>query len=339
MRLLVALLLVVQPASLRAQTTVHRPASLRATPDGIRLATLSVGTPVEAGRTRGEWTQVTLEGYVHRSVAAGKRDTFSVSAASDGTLLRARPSRRARIQARMQEGMGLVPMGHRGDWLHVKRTAWVRTATLAGLPRHTAPRRVARAPVKHAAAAPDSVTADSASGTVEPDSSPGPALALDRRVQLRLAPDGPALATVDSSTPVTTVAHDRGWVRVQVEGWVRASELVPVGANVLTAVSAADLRAQPDRYKGQTLRWRVQKIAVQTADPLHRGLAPDEPYILARGPGNENSLLYLALPPSLVDQARRIDPLAWIIVTARVRDGNSQPSGVPLLDVISIAQP
>lgn len=338
MRLLVALLLLVQPALLRAQTTVRRAASLRATPDGVALATLTAGTRVAAGRTRGAWTQVTLEGYVHRSVAAGKRDTFALSAGSAGALMRDGPSRQAGIRARMQEGMGLVPEGRHGEWLHVKRTGWVRTTSLAAASRRAAPRRVARAPAKHAAA-PDSITADSAGGSVEPDSSPGPSLALDRRVPLRLAPDGPTLAIVDSNTPVTSVGHDRGWVRVQVEGWVRESELVPVGTNVLTVVSAADLRAQPDKYKGQTVRWRVQKIAVQTADPLHRGLAPDEPYILARGPGDENSLLYLALPPSLVDQARRIDPLAWMIVTARVREGSSQPSGVPLLDVISIAQP
>jgi hypothetical protein len=107
---------------------------------------------------------------------------------------------------------------------------------------------------------------------------------------------------------------------------------------MLTSVSAADLRAQPERYEGQTVRWDVQKIALQTADPLRKGLAPDEPYLLARGPGEEHSLLYLALPPSLVEQARRVEPLAHIVVTARVRTGRSEPSGVPLLDVVSIAE-
>jgi len=339
MRPFVVLAMLLSPALLGAQTTVRTSATMRATPGGATLATISAGTPVVAGGAHGAWTRITVEGYVNRTAAAGKRDTFALSASSDGSLLRQGPSRTAPVRARMHEGMGLVRVGRRGDWLHVRRSGWVRTATLAGRPRPTAPRTVARAKPPRAAPAPDTAATDSANGSITPDTSAALALALERRTALRLAPGGPPLAMVDSNTPVTTVGRDRDWVRVQVEGWVRANELVPVGANVLTSVSAADLRAQPDKYRGQTLRWRVQKIAVQTADPLHKGLAPDEPYILARGPGDENSLLYLALPPSLVEQAKRIDPLAWIIVTARVRDGRSEPSGVPLLDVISLAQP
>ena len=171
-----------------------------------------------------------------------------------------------------------------------------------------------------------------------PDSTPeaATALALTRRTTLYTAPDAGTIGTVDSTARVTAIARDRGWVRVQVEGWVRAQDLGPSDSTVLTTISAADLKAQPDRYRGQVVRWVVQKIAVETADPLRKGMAPDEPYILARGPGQENSLLYLALPPSLVDQAKRIDPLAPITVTARVRAGRSEPSGVPLLDVLSI---
>lgn len=171
-----------------------------------------------------------------------------------------------------------------------------------------------------------------------PDSTPpaATALALERRTALYTAPDAGTLGTIDSSARVTAIARDRGWVRVQVEGWVRAQDLGSSDSSVLTTISAADLKAQPDRYRGQVVRWIVQKIAVETADPLRKGMAPDEPYILARGPGQENSLLYLALPSSLVDQAKRIDALATITVTARVRAGRSEPSGVPLLDVLSI---
>jgi hypothetical protein len=80
----------------------------------------------------------------------------------------------------------------------------------------------------------------------------------------------------------------------------------------------------------------VQAIAVQSADPLRKGLAPDEPYLLARGPGSESSLLYLALPPALVASARALQPLAYVMVLARVRQGRSDPSGVPILDVLRI---
>jgi hypothetical protein len=180
--------------------------------------------------------------------------------------------------------------------------------------------------------------ADTAKQDDEPASAPG-ALAIERRAELRTSPDGGSgIATLDSGARVTPLARERGWVRVQVEGWVRAEDLVPAGGGVLTAISAADLRAAPERYVGETVRWQVQKIAVQTADPLRSGFAPDEPYLLARGPGTEQALLYLALPANLVEEARRIEPLATILITARVRAGRSEPSGVPLLDVQSIAR-
>ncbi|MDQ2932050.1 MAG: hypothetical protein M3Y05_14715, partial [Gemmatimonadota bacterium] len=153
---------------------------------------------------------------------------------------------------------------------------------------------------------------------------------------LRAAPDGIPSGTADSAARVRIVARDHGWARVQTEGWVRESELIPVDSSSVSAVSAADLRSDPDHYKGSTVRWVVQAIAVQAADPLRKGLAPDEPYLLARGPGSESSLLYLALPSTLVASARALPPLSYIMVLARVRAGRSDPSGVPILDVLRI---
>jgi hypothetical protein len=153
---------------------------------------------------------------------------------------------------------------------------------------------------------------------------------------LRAAPDGKPNGAADSAARVRIIARDHGWARVEFEGWVRESELVPVDSSSVSAVSAADLRSDPDHYRGSTVRWVVQAIAVQSADPLRKGLAPDEPYLLARGPGSESSLLYLALPPALVASARALQPLAYVMVLARVRQGRSDPSGVPILDVLRI---
>ena len=153
---------------------------------------------------------------------------------------------------------------------------------------------------------------------------------------LRAAPDGTPTGTADSAARVRIVARDHGWARVQAEGWVRESELIPVDSSSVSAVSAADLRSDPEHYKGSTVRWVVQAIAVQSADPLRKGLAPDEPYLLARGPGSESSLLYLALPTALVASAKALPPLSYIMVLARVRAGRSDPSGVPILDVLRI---
>ena len=79
-------------------------------------------------------------------------------------------------------------------------------------------------------------------------------------------------------------------------------------------------------------------MALQTADPLRRGLAPDEPYLLALGPAKENVTLYIAVPPSLLSQARALTPMSKVLITARVRDGRSPPSGVPILDLLSVTR-
>lgn len=340
------------PIMVSAQTTVRTNTQLHATPDGVLLATVHGGATVDRGKVRGSWTRVTLEGYVYRTGIGGKRDTFDISAASDGVLLRATASPRGKRLASMREGMGLVRVGRKGDWIEVRRTAWVKssalggksTPTVAATPRGSSSRDSAGAASASGDASDDATTTahgdvvGAADSTARGGDDAAPAMVAERRTEIRLAPSGGVVAALDSNANVAVLARERGWTRVRVEGWVPDSDLVPAAGTMLTAISAADLRAEPDRYSGQTVRWEVQKIALQTADPLRRGLAPDEPYLLARGPGEEHSLLYLALPRALVDQARRVEPLARITVTARVRTGRSEPSGVPLLDIISIAE-
>ena len=79
---------------------------------------------------------------------------------------------------------------------------------------------------------------------------------------------------------------------------------------------------------------------MQTADPLRKGLNPDEPYLLARGPGSESALLYVAVPATLLAIARTVASLAPIPVTlvATVRSGRSEPVGVPILDAQSLVK-
>ena len=57
-------------------------------------------------------------------------------------------------------------------------------------------------------------------------------------------------------------------VRVQLEGWVRESDLAPGADASLGRVTAAEVRADPPRYIGRTVEWRLELIAVQTADEL-----------------------------------------------------------------------
>jgi hypothetical protein len=358
MRLLPLLTLALSaPAVASAQATLTSNANLRATPNGVLIATLHEGATVERGTTRGEWTRVTVQGYVYKTGIGGKRDTFRISAASDGVLLRASASPKGEQLASLKEGMGLVRVRSRGDWLEVRRTAWVHSSTLSRKPTEKTLASAGREEKPRAAEGQMSAASDAAaSGAVADDatttshgeiadagdstaaSGASSTMVAHHRAELLMAPGGKRMAAIDSSASVAVVSRERGWTLVRVEGWVPDSALVPPSGSMLTAISAADLRAEPDRYRGETVRWDVQKIALQTADPLRKELAPGEPYLLARGPGDERSLLYLALPPSLVDQARRIEPLAHIVITARVRAGRSEASGVPLLDVLSIAE-
>jgi hypothetical protein len=103
-------------------------------------------------------------------------------------------------------------------------------------------------------------------------------------------------------------------------------------------LSAADIRSDPERSKGKLVQWQVEAVALQTADPLRNGLEPGEQYLLALGPGPEKTLLYLAVPEPLLASARSLPPLAQVIVTARVRNGRSEPAGVPILDIQSLTR-
>ncbi|MDE3216872.1 MAG: hypothetical protein KGO03_10755, partial [Gemmatimonadota bacterium] len=154
---------------------------------------------------------------------------------------------------------------------------------------------------------------------------------------LSAAPGMPPVATVQHGVVLTPLARDRGWVRVQLDGWMREADLTAADST-LARITAADLQANPQEYVGKVVRWTVTSLAFQTADPLRKDMQPDEPYLLARGPGEETSLLYLALPPDLVVRAKALSPMAKLVVTARVRTGSSQPSGVPILDVLSLTR-
>lgn len=106
----------------------------------------------------------------------------------------------------------------------------------------------------------------------------------------------------------------------------------------LRPLSAADIRSDPAAAKGKLVRWQVQAISLQTADALRTGLNQGEPYLLALGPGVEKTLVYLAVPPGLLPTARGLKAMAEVVIVARIRNGKSEPAGVPVLDLQSITR-
>jgi hypothetical protein len=147
----------------------------------------------------------------------------------------------------------------------------------------------------------------------------------------------PAVGQLAKGATVDVIGRDREWVRVRLEGWVRESDLA-VADSTLRPLTAADVRSDPTASQGKLVQWEVEAISLQTADALRTGLQPGEQYLLALGPGAEKTLVYLAVPESLLPTARTLRPLAPIIVTARVRNGRSEPAGVPILDLQSISR-
>ena len=336
LRSLSAILLLTAASALDAQSRVTRDADVRSSPDGNVVAMVRSGTTWQTGTARSGWTLVKLEGWVSATRFAGARDTFPESIGGSSTLrLRAEPSLSGSILGEFQPLAGVRVVERRGTWARVQRDAWVQsTAMVRATP--TAPRAAApppaAAPATGRAATP---AADSAAPASAQPTASG-RLRSDRVIQLRAAPTGDTIGRLEPGAVLEPVARDRGMVKVRLEAWVAESLLTPADSSFGADFSAADLRLRPEEFKGRTLRWDVQVIGLQRADGLRKDLATDEPYLLAMGPGSENAVLYIAVPPTLMEEAKGLSPLAKVLISARVRNGRSQPTGVPVLDLMSI---
>ncbi len=147
----------------------------------------------------------------------------------------------------------------------------------------------------------------------------------------------PVVGQVNRGSTVEVLGRERGWARVRLEGWVRESDLI-IADSSLRILSAADIRSDPVAAQGKLVRWQMQAVSLQTADALRTGLSAGEPYLLALGPGAEKTLVYLAVPPGLLPSARNLPAMADVIIVARVRNGRSEPAGVPILDLQSLTR-
>ena len=166
---------------------------------------------------------------------------------------------------------------------------------------------------------------------------PAPHVATKPTVVRQAPAAGNAVGQVLKGGTVEVIARDRDWVRVRMEGWVREADLIAADTT-LRPLSAADIRSDPAGSVGKLVRWEVEAVALRSADPLRTGLQSGEQYLLAFGPGAEKTLVYIAVPAAMLPNVRSLPPLAPIIVTARIRNGRSEPAGVPILDLESITR-
>ena len=293
------------------------------------VASLDAGTSVSVGKdaAKAGWVRVSRTGWVLRSSLSGPVNAGRAATSSDRKVAtKAEPRPQPKASAGEVAPPAAAPMAGPA----------ASAAVIAGSST-TAP----VLPAVQSAETPSSIASDA--GPVAPPSPPGKGAALadstlvpTSNVPLRAAPDARPLATVAQGTTLVPLARERGWVRVRLEGWVPERDVAPADSSVRTGVSAADLRADPQGSKGKVVRWTVQVLARQTADALRRDLGANETYLLARGPAEENALLYLVVPPSLLESSKSIPTLSNATITARVRTGKSELVGVPILDLLTI---
>ena len=290
------------------------------------VASLDAGTAVDVETSSAPkgWVRVTRIGWVLRSALNQPVATAaSKPAPSKKTVASTKPAATPSRKSSAGEVAAPVPPTAKAKTPAAK--APLRASVIAGSSSTAPAAALTPAPVP-------TVEASTTAARVSADST----LMPTANVALRSAPDARALATIAAGANLTPLARERGWVRVRLEGWVPEKDVAPADTMVRTGVSAADLRSDPQGSKGKVVRWSVQILATQKADALRRDLNADETYLLARGPYEENALLYLVVPPSLTSTVKSIPELSQAMITARVRTGRSELVGVPILDIQTI---
>jgi hypothetical protein len=302
---------------------------------GRRIARLARGSVVSAVTTRNDWMQVTLDGWIFAtSVGPSDRPDFDLLVThAPNENLRAAPA--GPLIAELAQGFGLKRVGTDSSgsrWVHVRRDGWVQRSSLVPMADVVSTR-----------------TADTTGDTASSPGAPPPAArAADtarvdssraqpvRMTTLYRAPDGPEAGTIAADVPVRVLSRNGEWTRVQYEGWVKGGDLQVAPAGVMLGVTAAELRAEPQRYVGQALRWRLEFIAIQQADELRPDIPAGASYVLARGPLPERGFVYVVVPDNKLPAFRALTPLVEMQITARVRNGRSRYLGNPVVDLISL---
>jgi hypothetical protein len=299
--------------------------NIRAEANGDRVAVVNRGFRLVGGEARGQWRQVTLDGWVPaRSVTVSRRDGFNLVVGSGGAALHTEPG--GSPVGRTMGGVQLNEITRQGSWVRVQRPAWIWSASLAPAPPPAAPRAAATAP---ATPLPTSVS--------ETPVAPPPAPVMAGRTLSRSPGGRDTIAHVGRNAQLEVLGREGEWARVRVEGWVRVAANENLNApGPLRDLSLRALRADPERFRGATLQWQVQFMALQRADSLRTDFQRGEPYILARDPGGEPGFVYIAVPSTLLAEVRRLAPLERIEVVARVRSGRSPLTGHPVLELVEL---
>ena len=154
------------------------------------------------------------------------------------------------------------------------------------------------------------------------------------RVELHLGPDSSTvIGTLEDSASARVTARRGDWVRVQVEAWVRADD-VRTTTGPLRGVTAAELHADPERYVGRTVEWKLQLIGVQVADELRPELPAGQPYLLMRGPLPEPGFVYVSVPRAQVARFRALPSLAELVLHVTITAPRTRFLATPVAELV-----
>lgn len=318
---IVVLLGVAAPAGAQTGTVAVEEENFRSEPGGRILAELLEGTPLTLGETEGRWREATLEAWIWgRSVHEQQRPDLDLLVNAEGENLRATPN--GDRVGRALGGMRLQGIETRGDWIRVRRTGWIWSASLESVEEEPTTVR-----------SPDPLPdpPDSTTGRTK-----GEIAALSAEGVVLVSPGGDTLARVRSGAAVEVVAREGPWSRVRIEGWMFHADLSDSVGAVLTGLDPDSLLARPEEYRGRLVEWTVQFIAVQNAERFRTDFLEGEPFVLARGPEEASGFVYLAVPQELVGQVERLTPLQTIRVLGRIRSARSSLTGAPVLELLEI---
>jgi len=321
-----AVMLLTGPLAAQEERRLEAPADLHRDPAGTPLVSLPAGAAVEAGKADGDWRKVTVEGWIFQpSTSPTKRDGFDlVVTSNEGENLRRVPN--GPVVGRAREGTLLERVGEKGKWFRVRRDGWV--------PRKAVPAKTVERPATQQGRAQPAATAPAPTPAPQP-ASPIEGVETIRETGLSRMPDSALTSTLLAGTPARVVGRSGEWVRVQVEGWVRESDVKPAEAGVLAGITAAEVRASPDRFVGQTLDWRLQVIAVQLADELRPEMPPGQPYLLTRGPLPEPGFVYVTIPPERIAEFRALPPLHEVVMRVTLKAARTRYLATPVAELVS----
>ena len=309
-----ALVLALIPAMAEAQAPVRlsRETRVYKAPGGPSLGSLQSGAEVVPGRVDGSAVEVRLDGWIFSSSLGDfDRDGFNIA-------IRKRPNENLRatpngaVVARLVNGTGFTKTEARDGWTRVRRTVWVDVSAI-----------------------------QQSGGTVITPYA-GPSLSeraeLVLRAPLALTPGGDTIGVVDSGTVARLLTRSGGWTRVQFEAWIPDTTLATAPAGVIVGVSQAEVQANPSRFVGQVVQWKVQFIALQKADELRPEIPVGSMYLLTRGPLPEPGFVYVTIPADQVGQFEQLPALKELTIRGTIRSATTKYLPTPVVELISLVQ-